>query len=272
FTAAGAIGPAIAALVVSQAGVSAALWADAGSFAVVALLTGTAGALPLGERAQGEWRTRLREGFAYVRERRLLFGLLVAQGVTSLFFFMVVPIEVVYAKETLHAGSSGYGWLLSAWGLGMIAGGLFVASANRIRIQALLFAGTVAIALSYLGMAIAPSLGVACAISFAGGVGNGLQWVSMINAVQELTSSAMQARVMALLEAVAVALPAVGFGVGGVLTSVASPRAAYAVAGAGGVFVVIVAVLRLGRTPWVGAGGPSSDEAVVAAGHGPKPS
>src|SRR4051794_30279976 len=42
FTAAGALGPAIAGLVVAHAGVSAALWADAGSFALVALLLATA--------------------------------------------------------------------------------------------------------------------------------------------------------------------------------------------------------------------------------------
>jgi predicted MFS family arabinose efflux permease len=214
----------------------------------------------------------LREGFAYVRGRRLLFGLFAAQAATSLFFFIVVPIEVVYAKETLHAGSSGYGWLLACWGLGMIGGGILVAGANRVRIQTLLFAGTTAIAVSYLGMAIAPGLGVACAISVVGGAGNGLQWVSMINAVQELTSSAMQTRVMGLLEGVGAALPAVGFAVGGAVASAASPRTAYLVAGAGGVLVVIAAVWRLAPAPWMGTGAAGPEDAVAPAGHGPKPS
>jgi hypothetical protein len=81
FTGAGALGPAIAGLVVARGGVSTALWADAASFALVALLLATARSLPAGERAEGGWAGRLREAFAYVRGRRLLFGLLLGQAV-----------------------------------------------------------------------------------------------------------------------------------------------------------------------------------------------
>src|SRR3954471_4701171 len=109
FTAAGALGPAIAGLVVAHAGVSAALWADAASFALVAVMLAAARSLPAGPRAEGGWAGRLRDAFEYVRGRRLLAGLFVAQAVAMLFFYAVVPIEVVYAKETLGAGDSGYG-------------------------------------------------------------------------------------------------------------------------------------------------------------------
>src|SRR5260221_6106136 len=159
FTAAGALGPAIAGLVVAHAGISTALALDAGSFALVAILLGFASALPAGERADGGWRLRMREAFAYVRGKGLLKGLLAAQAVASLFFYAVVPIEVVYAKTTLHAGSTGYGWLLAAWGGGMIAGGVVFATAQRARIQIVLGAGTLAIGAAYLGLALAPSLG-----------------------------------------------------------------------------------------------------------------
>src|SRR6476661_1073281 len=71
FTAAGALGPAIAGVVVAHAGVSAALWADAASFALVALLMATARALPPGERAEGGWAHRLRDALEFVRGRRL---------------------------------------------------------------------------------------------------------------------------------------------------------------------------------------------------------
>src|SRR3954464_10032784 len=79
FTAAGALGPAIAGLLVAHAGVSTALWADAGSFALVAILIGTAASLPAAERAEGGWAERLRAALEYVRRRRLLSSLLVAQ-------------------------------------------------------------------------------------------------------------------------------------------------------------------------------------------------
>src|SRR4051794_13024457 len=156
FTAAGALGPALAGLVVAHAGVSAALWADAASFALVAVMMSTARALPAGERVEGGWEQRLRAAVAYVRGRRLLSGLLTAQAVLMVFFFAIVPIEVVYAKDTLNAGDTGYGWLLAAWGAGMIAGGVLFAGAQRVRVQYLLAAATLAVGAAYLGLAAAP--------------------------------------------------------------------------------------------------------------------
>ena len=273
FTAAGALGPALAGLVVAHAGVSTALWADAASFGFVALLMVAARALPSGERAGGEWTTRLREAFTYVRARRLLFGLLGAQAVASLFFYAIVPIEVIYANQTLGAGSSGYGWLLAAWGAGMIIGGFLFAGAQRVRVQTVLALGTLAIGAAYLGLAVAPTLGVACAISVVGGIGNGVQWVSVVNAVQELTATNMQARVLGLLEAIGAALPVVGFFAGGAITAAASPRTAYAVAGAGVVATLAIAAWRLRGAEWPRRAQSAPEESAAAAvGHGPAPS
>jgi MFS family permease len=271
FTGAGAAGPAIAGLVVAHAGVSAALWADAASFALVALMLTTARGLPASEPAEGGWLSRLRAAFHHVRERRLLKGLLAAQATAFIFFYAVVPIEVVYAKETLGAGDAGYGWLLAAWGAGMIAGGFLFAGAPGVRIQSMLAAGTLAIGAAYLGLSVAPTLAAACVISVVGGVGNGVQWISVVHAVQELTRSEMQARVLALLEAIGAALPVVGFFVGGALTSVGSPRAAYTVAGAGVLVVLVFALVRLRSAPWPQRqAGVAPEEAAAAVGHGPR--
>src|SRR3954449_7154203 len=274
FTAAGALGPAIAGLVVAQAGVSTALWADAASFAVAALLLAGARALPAAEPAEGGWVVRLRAALGYVREQRLLSGLLLAQAVAMVFFFAVVPIEVIYAKDTLSAGDSGYGWLLAAWGAGMILGGFLFAAAQQMRIQIVLAAGTLAVGAAYLGLAVAPTLAVACAISVVGGIGNGVQWISVVHAVQELTASEMQARVLGLLEAIGAALPVVGFFFGGALTAAASPRTAYTAAGVGVLGVLALAVLRLRTADWPRSEGlaVAPDESAGALGHGPAPS
>lgn len=271
FTAAGALGPAIAGVIVAQAGVSAALWADAASFALVALMMWTAQALPSGESGEDGWAHRLRDAFEYVRERRLVLSLLVSQALASLFFYAVVPIEVVYAKETLSAGDAGYGWLLAAWGAGMIAGGFLFAAAQRAPVQIVLAAGTLAIGAAYLGLAAAPTLAVACALSVVGGVGNGVQWISVVHAVQELTAANMQARVLGLLEAIGAALPVLGFFAGGALTAAASPRAAYTAAGAGVLGVLLLAILRLRGADWPRRDGlaVAPEEPAAAVGHGP---
>ena len=71
----------------------------------------------------------------------------------------MIPIEIVYAKETLGAGDSGYGALLSAWGIGMVVGSLlFTAFGQRASLKPLLFFSTLAIGVSYLGLAAAGTL------------------------------------------------------------------------------------------------------------------
>jgi MFS family permease len=272
FTAAGAFGPAIAGVVTSQAGVSTALALDAGSFAFVAMLIVGARALPRGVPVEGGWRERTREALSYIRRHTLLARLLAAQAVAFLFFFAVIPVEVVYAKKTLHAGSSGYGWLLTAWGAGMLAGGLVFARAQRGRIQLVLSAGTLAIGAAYLGLAAAPSFGVACAVSIVGGVGNGIQWISVVSAVQELTSGSMQARVLGVLEAIGAALPAIGFLMGGAIATLGTPRTAYLVAGLGVFATLAVAAVALTGFTWPTGGTVAAEESAPAGGHGPAPS
>ncbi len=122
----------------------------------------------------------------------------------------MIPVEVIYAKETLGTSDTGYGVMLASWGVGMLLGSLVFARARHAPLIWLLALSTLAIGAGYLGLAIAPSLLVACIASVVGGTGNGVQWVSAISAVQELTESGMQARVMAVLESIGAAMPGVG--------------------------------------------------------------
>jgi MFS family permease len=252
FTASAAAGPAIAGLVVAGAGPQAALFTDAASFLVVALVLATAPGLPRIEFETSSWVERLRDGFRYVRGRLVLRRLLYAQGAAFAFFALVLPIEVLFVKETLDAGDFGYGVLLASWGSGMVAGSLLFAAVRRLSLRTLLIASTLAVGLAYLGTAAAPTLLVACVASVIGGAGNGVQWVALISAVQELTSSAYQARVIAMLESLASAMPGLGFVVGGTVAALLSPRASYAVAGIGVLLVLVVGAVALRRAGWTG--------------------
>jgi MFS family permease len=252
FTASAAVGPVLAGLVVAGAGVEVALYADAISFLSVALLITAARGLPRAEPAAAWWRERLMAGFRYVRERPVLQRLITAQGAAFVFFYVVIPIEVVFAKETLGAGDAGYGALLGSWGAGMLAGGLLFAALRRLSLGALLLFSTTAIGLAYLGTAIAPTLLLACFAAAIGGTGNGIQWVALLSAVQEMTEIPYQARVIAMVESIASAMPGVGFLIGGVVAALLSPRASYAVAGLGVLAVLAVAAVALRRIGWRG--------------------
>ena len=90
-----------------------------------------------------------------------------------------------------------------------------------------------------------PGIVLACVASVVGGTGNGVQWVSVLTAVQEALPEELQARVVGLLESVAAAAPGAGFLAGGVLTALWSPRLAYLVAGAGVIAVAVAMAHRI---------------------------
>ncbi len=246
FTGGAAIGPGLAGIVVAGFGVQTALLLDAASFYAIAWILLTAGPMPRAEPEDGRMRDRVRAGIAYIREKAVLRRLLLAQGAAFVFFAAVIPVEVVYAKETLGASDSGYGLMLASWGVGMVLGSLVFAAVRRTSLALLLFFSTLAVGAGYLGLAAAPTLALACAASVLGGTGNGVQWVSTISAVQEMTAAGMQARVMSVLESIGAAMPGVGFVVGGVVASVASPRTAFLVAGLGVIAIVLVVAPILG--------------------------
>ncbi|HEU4461126.1 MAG TPA: MFS transporter [Solirubrobacterales bacterium] len=246
FTGGAAIGPALAGLAVAGLGVQTALLLDAVSFYVVAWILFTAGPMPQAEPEPGRMRERVRAGIAYLREQTLLRRLLTAQGLAFVFFAAVLPVEVVYVKETLGSNDTGYGLMLASWGGGMVLGSLLFARLRQAPLTILLFFSTLAVGAGYLGLAVAPTLAVACMASVVGGAGNGVQWVATISAVQELTAESMQARVMSVLESIGAAMPGVGFAVGGVIATLVSPRMTFLVAGCGVIAIVVVMAPLLG--------------------------
>jgi len=134
----------------------------------------------------------------------------------------------------------------------MVVGGLAFAFLRRTELRILLPASTLAIGCAYLATGAAPTLLVACIASSVGGAGNGIQWVALITAVQQLTRTDYQARVISLLESLGTAMPGLGFVIGGAVTAIFNPRASFVVAGAGVLAVLAVASVALSRTGWRG--------------------
>jgi MFS family permease len=241
-----AIGPGIAGVTVAAFGVQSALLLDAASFCAMGWLLVTCSGLPHPETEPGSLRERVRAGLAHIRGRVTLRRLLISQAAAFVFFSAVIPVEVIFAKETLGVGDTGYGILLASWGVGMVVGGFAFAGLRRAPLPLLLFLSTVAVGLSYLGLAAAPTLFAACAASVLGGTGNGIQWVGVISAVQELTGPGMQARVLSVLESIGAAMPGVGYLLGGLIAAGSGPRLTFLVAGIGVLAIVSVAAPLLG--------------------------
>jgi predicted MFS family arabinose efflux permease len=235
-------GAALAGLLIGTVGVATALYVDAASFLVIAALLAATSNLPAVEPTHEPFRERLYAGLRYARTNPPVRLLLVGQAGALILFTLIIPIEVIYAKESLETTSAGYGILLASWGAGIFLGSLLYLRIKNRSQWVLVLGSTFAVAIAYLGLAGAATLLVACLISVIGGLGNGIQWIAVMTALQEQTARDYQARIAGLMESLGAAMPGVGFLLGGAIVAASSPRAAYAVAGAGLLLIVLAAI------------------------------
>jgi Transmembrane secretion effector len=243
-------GSALAGLLVAEFGLPTALLVDAASFLAIAIVLGSTSRLPA-VREDGAlrepWRARLSAGLRFARSNAVVRLLLAGQALALVLFTLVIPIEVIYAKRSLGTTDAGFGVLLASWGAGIVIGSLVYLAVRRRSVLTLILLSTTAIGIGYLGMSLAGTLAVACAFSVLGGAGNGVQWISVMTALQEMTPRAFQARVTGLLESLGAAMPGVGYVIGAILASIGSPRTAYAVAGVGVLVLVLTAIVARPR-------------------------
>lgn len=250
FSAMNAGAPVVAGVVVAFTSSAFVLALAAGLFLAQALVIAGARELPTGEPETAPWKERLTEALAYVRRHRFLAPLLGSQALVMVLVMMIPPIEIVYAKESLDVGNAGFGILVAAWGVGMVAGSIVFARERARSILWLIALGTLGQGVGYLGMAAAPSLLLACAAASIGGLGNGVHWVAVVTAAQEATEERYQGRIAGLMEGLVTGAPGLGFILGGAVTAVADPRVTLVVAG-GGAVVVMLATLPFLRAPSV---------------------
>lgn len=257
-------GPAIGGIVVAAGGTIAALLINCGLFAAIALLL-TVTALPEARPQPGSGLSRLLSGLGHVRHDRALSRLMAVQAVGLVFFTVTIPVEVVYASHTLHAGAGGYGALMSAWGFGAVAGSGVYARWRR-RATALLVGGSgVALAVGFATMAVAPGIVVAVIGAAVAGIGNGVESIAAKTAVQQETPDDWMALVTSLNDSMSQLAPGLGILIGGVITALATSRIAFGVAAAGSLAFATAAPLvlreaRAIRTPRAEAAPAASDE------------
>jgi MFS family permease len=240
-------GAALAGLLIAQFGVATALLVDAASFLTIAIILALTRGLPRAHVEQERFRERFAAGMRFARRSPAVRLLLIGQAFALVLFTLVVPIEVIYAKESLGTSDAGFGILLASWGAGIVVGSLIYLLVKQRSPLGLIVASTALIGAAYLALASAETLLVACLISVVGGAGNGIQWISVVTTLQEMTPADYQARIVGLLESLGAAMPGVGYLVGAALVAIGSPRTAYAVAGVGVLVLVLAALLMRSR-------------------------
>lgn len=156
FNAARLLGPALGGLVVAGFGTAWCMMANALSF-----LAGIFALLIIRMHTRGDdeahlplWRS-LQEGATYVRSSPLVWGLLALVAVATIFGWSFTVLLPVFADEVLGGGAIQLGRLLSASGLGALAGAIFTATiGRRFWPRKILLTGLGIFALAAIGFAL----------------------------------------------------------------------------------------------------------------------
>ncbi len=239
-------GPALGGVVVAAGGASAALYANTGLFLAIALNLATARRLPAPASERAPTAGRLRAAIAHIRHQPGVRAVLSLQAGALLFFTLTIPVEVVYAAHSLHAGASGYGILLSSWGAGAVVGSAIYARWRGLPGRELIALGSLTVGVGFLVTAAAPSLGLAIGGSVIAGVGNGIETIAARTTLQERTEERWMAMVMSFSDSLYPIATGVGIVVGGTIAELAGPRVALASAGCGGLVMTAVVWVVLG--------------------------
>jgi len=129
FNGAAVVGPSVAGVIIGAAGVPVCFLANSVSYlaAVAALLLMRDLPAVVREQHDQRWRQRLAEGAAYVVREPIVGLLLIDVAVFSLFAMNRLTLIPLFADQVLHAGASGFGFLMASMGLGALVGALTLA-------------------------------------------------------------------------------------------------------------------------------------------------
>jgi MFS family permease len=243
FNGARIVGPAIAGLVIGFTDISVAFLVNGISFlAVIAAyllmddsLLAKPPRLPRPTTVSGVVAS-LGEGLRYVRATPIVLLALSVIGLVSTFgmnFTVVVP---AVARDVLHVGAEGYGFLMAATGVGSFIVALTIASAHRSR-PALIGLGGLLLGLAELVVAVSGSFALSIAAMFFVGVGGIAMAATGNTTIQITVPDHLRGRVMSVYTTVfAGSTPIGGLLVGSVASAFGIP-VAVAVGGAGSIVI-----------------------------------
>jgi MFS family permease len=225
------------------------LLVDAASFLAVAAagVALHARRAPVRDNRSDERRARRECVGLLIRDRAL--GITLAAGIAALLFFTIsVSAEVFFATEVLGVGAAGYGVLMSAWMLGMVAGAIGIA---RLVPKPWLAAGALlGVALQgagLLGAAVGATLALALAGFLVGGAAHGVKNVLLRTLIHERVPDSMRGRAFASYNAARNGAELSALATGGVLVGLAGSQVALALSGAIPLAIALGALALLGR-------------------------
>jgi MFS family permease len=142
------VGPALSGVIISTLGQAWVYWINAISFAAVILAVILMGPIPqeltrLVQKGASQL-SLIADGFRFVLKKPIILSGMVLEFWAS-FFSSANTLMPFLARDILHVGAIGYGWLSSAQAIGSVAVGLAITQFQTIRRQGLLMLSAAAL-------------------------------------------------------------------------------------------------------------------------------
>jgi MFS family permease len=194
------VGPALAGALIGTLGIQAAFALQASAYAGSVLATSfirTRG-VPT-KRMTTSVLASMADGLAYARRNRDVLLLVIMSGIPSLLVYPYVQFIPVFAKDVLHVGSIGFGFLASAVGYGSIIGALLAANLTQIKKRGQILVWTTVI---YMALVTAFALSNVYVLSFSllvvAGIANSVYLMFNQVMVQLIVDDEYRGRVLSL--------------------------------------------------------------------------
>ncbi len=263
------IGPTLAGIVVSWFGTDFAFVVNAVTFFVSALAIATL-RVPRRRReaprqARDEEQTasvrvvwaQLKEGLWFIRGNRTIQNISITAGVAMLGLGAIIVLGVRYLSVELGAGATGFGFLVSVLGIGMVAGGLLVGNYGSALQANVVVGGSMGLlGLALIGFALAPEFSLVLVMAFVIGACMVTARSAIAALIQILVPDEKRGRVESAVNTIISAATTLSMGVAGLLGDVVGLRAVFLLAGlitlvAAGLSFVVVRLPGTPMLPWM---------------------
>src|ERR1051326_2125863 len=173
----------------------------------------------------------LKEGFYYAVRHPHLRMVLLLSAVCSCFGTSYLALMPAFAQDILHEGADGLGYLISAFGIGAIAGAVMVSRLPERRLAVMPTIMAVVLGLSLVAFANTQSVWLALLLVVPTGVGYLGIAVSSNTQVQTLSDDAMLGRMMSFYSMGALGTPPFGALLLGYVSDLIGVRGAFMLSG-----------------------------------------
>lgn len=184
--------------------------------------------------AGGSVLHRLREGFGYAFGFQPVRALLLHIAAVSLVGMPYVVLLPVFAEDVLGGGARTLGLLMSAAGLGALAGALYLAGRSTVRgLSRIIVAAGFVFGGGLIAFSFSRSLAVSMALLVVAGAGMMILSASTNTVLQTVVAPEMRGRLMSLYTMAFMGMGTFGSLIGGWIASQLSAPTAVALGGAG---------------------------------------